>query len=468
MRALEYRYIVAAIYAVILFLDRLDLTIVNIALPTIANYYHVLVTDTEWVNNAFLLALAFSIPISSWIGDRYGAKRIFIFATALFGLTSLLCALAPNIDFLIAMRFMQGLSGGLIVPIGMSMVFRAFKPAEYASISSFIFIPSLLAPAISPALGGILIHYFSWQWVFLFSVPISALIVVFAQWKLEEYRVKDVAKLDVKGFALSSTALLLIFYVLSSIGDQGFTYRNTAILLTGLLLGAFFVQRERHTDAPLVDLSFFKKKLFVQANLIQMFFQIGHFGALFVIAIYLQIGIGHSPLEAGMIMGMQALGAICTSRLSVRLFERYLAKRPIMIGLTGVAIITPCILLLEASTSIWLGCLILYCRGICSGLCGAPMQTIGILGFKTDEVSRAAAVFNIIRQLSIGLGIALSSLLLNFAMRDMGTHDFSLLAQYDKSVFYGAFLLISISGLCGVYVTSRLDNKTISAHVSSA
>ncbi len=461
MRILQYRYMVAAIYAVVLFLDRLDLTIVNIALPAIASHFHILVTDTEWINNAFLLALALSIPISGWTGDRFGDKRVFIFAILIFGLTSLLCALAPSIQFLIAMRFVQGLAGGLIVPVGMTMVFRVFEPSEYASISSYIFIPSLIAPAIAPTLGGIMIYYLNWKWVFLFATPICAIAAIFALWWLKEHKISRIANLDVWGFVCSASALLLIFYVLSSVGEQGITWKNTCLFTLSLFFGYLFIQQEHRTASPLIDLSFFHKRLFVQANLIQMMFQIAHFGAIFLIAIFLQLGVGHTAIEAGMIMGMQALGAICTSRLSVKWFHMYSAKRPIITGLTGIGLITPLILTLNEATPLWIGLGILFIRGLFSGLCGAPMQTIGILGFAATEVSRVAAVYNIIRQLSISLGIALSSLLLSFAIRDSGIHDFRLLADYDKTVFYGAFLLVSLSVFLGAYVASRLDNQMI-------
>ena len=162
---IEYRYIVAAIYACVLFLDRMDLTIVNITLPTIANYFHVPITQTEWITNSFLIALTMSIPISAWLGDRFGVKKVFISATLLFGFSSLLCAFAPNIFAMILLRFLQGLGGGIIIPVGMTMVYRVFDHSEYTSITSFIFLPTLIAPAIAPFLGGFIIHFSSWKWV---------------------------------------------------------------------------------------------------------------------------------------------------------------------------------------------------------------------------------------------------------------------------------------------------------------
>lgn len=462
MRTFEYRYIVAAIYAVVLFLDRLDLTIVNIALPKIADHFQVLVTDTEWINNAFLLALSLSIPISSWLGDRFGNKRVFIYATAGLGITSLLCAVAPDMHFLICMRFIQGLSSGLIVPIGMTMVFRAFEPSEYASISSYIFIPSLIAPALAPMLGGMMTDYFNWRWVFLFVTPVALIIASFSYWLLKEYRSAVKLPLDIKGLMLSASTLLLLFHVLSSVGQQGINWMMIGELLLACSLGYLFTLQERKCVAPLIDLGLFRNKLFVQASLILTLFQIGHFGSIFLIAIYLQMNVGYSAMLAGMIMGMQALGAICSSRLSVRLYERYSAKLPISIGLVGVGLITPIILCLNPTTPLWLGFGTLFIRGLFSGLCGAPIQAIGIGGFTNEQIGQAAAAFNVVRQLSISLGISLSAFLLSIAIHD---YDLSIWVNQDKSVFYAPFILISCSVWGGVWVAYLMDKKSDKAPI---
>src|SRR5690348_2693573 len=172
-----YRHIVVFIYATVLSLDRLDLTIVNIALPTLAKYFNVPITQTEWVTNAFLFALAVSIPISSWLADRFGDKHTFITAVFIFGFASLLCAYAPTLHTLILFRFIQGIGGGIIIPVGMGMVYKMFNHSEYASITSFIFLPTLIAPAIAPFLGGLIIQLSSWKWVFLFAAPICAIAI---------------------------------------------------------------------------------------------------------------------------------------------------------------------------------------------------------------------------------------------------------------------------------------------------
>lgn len=460
---LEYRYIVAAIYAVVLFLDRLDLTIVNIALPTLAKYFNVPITHTEWVNNAYLLALAMSIPISSWVGEQFGIKRVFIIATSIFGIASLLCAFSPNLTTMAVLRFVQGLGGGVIMPVGMTMMYRAFDPEEYASITSFIFIPTLIAPALAPALGGIFINYFGWKWVFLFVVPICFIAIVLSIIVLKEHKNATKIPFDWLGFCFSSSALILILYFISLVkANVSYSYLS-AILIATIFSSYIFLRHEKITKFPLIDIKFFKNKLFMQANVIQFAFQLCHFGSIFLIGVYLQVGASMSAMAAGLIMGMQALGSMCTSRLSVKLFNQFGPGLPIIIGFIGVAILTPCILFIGSAKMIILGGFILFLRGIFSGLCGTPIQTASMIGFKKEDVGRASAVFNVGRQISISLGIALTSLLITYGFKVNGYDVLQHIAHPSKAVFYYAFMLIPLASLVGILVTTQVNNKQILA-----
>lgn len=458
IKTLEPRYIIVIICTIALFLDRLDLTIVNIALPAIAQHFHVLVTETEWVNTSFLLALSLSIPISAWLSERIGHKQVFISAIGLFTLTSLLCAFSPNLLFLDSMRFLQGLASGLFVPVGMSMVFRSFPPKEYTNIMSYIFIPSLVAPALAPMVGGIMVEYFNWRWIFLFAVPVGTSIMVSAYYLLQELPFSDAAHapFDTQGFILSSLTLFLIFHVLACMGKQPLTWILYTELLCATLLGYWFMQHEQGCKNPLLDIHLFRNKLFAQANWIQILFQIGHFGAIFLVAIYLQMSVGYSAILAGTTMGMQAFGAMCSSRISVFLYEKYSNKIPLCIGLIGVCLISPLILCLNRTMPMSYGFGILFVRGLLSGLCGAPIQALSVVGFSHSRINQATALFNISRQLAISLGIALSALLLRISFNYYGANA---LNWQNKAIFYPAFALISCATLLGAYIASRIEEE---------
>jgi len=451
MHKLAYKHWVAIIYILVLFLDRLDLTIVNIALPTLANYFHVPIAETSWVNTSFLLALAVAIPISSWLGDKFGLKRVFILATALFGLTSFLSAFAPNLFIMTLLRYMQGIGGGIIIPVGMTMVYRNFEPKEYASITSYMFMPALLAPAIAPALGGAIIKWLSWHWIFIFAAPVCLLAICFAVIKLKEHKVSEPIPLDWSGFILISLSLSLLFYAISLASKIGLAPSTYLGGICAIILFVIFIMHEQKTPYPLIDLRFFKNRLFVQANFIQLAFQICHFGSFFLIGIYLQLYAQLSALSAGIVIGMQALGALLTSRYSVYLFNHFGARLPIIIGLMGVALLSVAILGVKSPAQFILGMMILFLRGIFSGLCGTPIQTLSVIDFNKQDVGKASVIFNASRQIAISLGIALFSVLISYPLKST--------TQIILSVFYLPFSLIPITAVLGIIFALTIDMR---------
>ena len=189
MRRLEYKWIVATVYVLGLFMNLLDLTITNVALPTLAREFHATTTAVAWVATGYLLSVAVCIPVSGWLGDRFGTKRTFLAALALFTVGSLLCGAAWSIGSLITFRIVQGIGGGLLTPVGAAMVFRAFPLPERARVASIVTVPAVLAPALGPIVGGYLVQYQTWRWIFLVNVPIGILGIVIAALYLQESRV---------------------------------------------------------------------------------------------------------------------------------------------------------------------------------------------------------------------------------------------------------------------------------------
>lgn len=462
----SYKHIVALIYTAVLFLDRLDLTIVNIALPSIAKYFEVSMLETDWVNLAFLLSLAISIPISTWLGKRFGFKKMYISSIVVFGLGATLCFFSRDLGILIAMRFIQGLGGGMLIPLGMTLLYQAYEKSDYASITSFTFIPALVAPAIAPLLGGALSDTFGWQSVFTFSGPICFLLAVVAIiFLVKEDRTPSPPPLDWLGFTLSSSILIDSFLFFSEVSRFGLTPFSgfTFLLLTPLILT--FITVEKKSKHPLIDLSYFKKKTFIKANLIQLCFQCCHFGSIFLIAMFLQVGVGISAFLSGLLMGMQAIGAMSTSRYSVKLFNKYGANLPIMLGMGGVAIVSPFIMMIDSS-SILCGLILFFTRGVFSGLCGTPIQTLSIIEFEKKQIATVNSIFNACRQISISLGIAVSSILISMSLKN--SEAYTLLGMTKSQAFqtFGAGF-IAITGLsvlgilvCRIPILNR--NTTIS------
>lgn len=453
----SYKQTIAIIYTVVIFLDRLDLTIVNVTLPTVAKYFNVPFLATDWINLAFLLALAISIPISSWLSDRFGSKKIYVIAMLLFGFGSTICAFATSLNHLILLRFIQGIGGGMLIPVGMTIIYRIYDKSEYASITSYTFLPSLVAPAIAPFLGGILLDKFSWQFVFLFSGPICLILATYSYFHLKEESHQLEYQLDKAGFVLSSFLLFNILHSLSQLSQNGFS-RQAIIELAALIsLSWLFIQVEKKAKHPLINLRFFSCKIFVQANSIQLCFQICHFGAIFLVGLFLQAGAGFSAILAGLIMGTQAIGAMVTSRYSVSLFNKYGPKFPIVVGLLGIAILSPMLMLINSPQRLMEGIVLFFGRGLFSGLCGTPIQTISVIGFEKEEMGTVNSIFNACRQVSISLGVAISSLLLA-----LGMHSSSLALTsplpVDKAlnVFVYGFLGIPFVAIIGILIALRI------------
>ena len=236
-RRLEYKYIVAIVYIVALFLDILDVTIVNVAIPKLGVDFRT--ENGEWIVLGYTLSLAVWIPVSGWLGDKFGTKRVFMFAFAAFVAGSLLCSMAQTINQLIAFRVFQGVGGGMLTPVGVSMLFRAFPPIERAKASTYIMIPTLLAPALGPILGGLLVTHASWRWIFLINVPIGIVGLIFGTLYLREHREPTTGKFDIPGFILSGGSLALIVYALSQGPRVGWGSAEVVLtLVVGLIGGA--------------------------------------------------------------------------------------------------------------------------------------------------------------------------------------------------------------------------------------
>jgi len=448
----HYKIAVALIYTIALFLDRLDLTIVNIALPTIAQHFNTSLIRTDWVSLAFLIALAVSIPASNWLGKRFGLKRIFIISLFLFGGGSTLCALAPSLAVLILLRFIEGIGGGMLIPTGMTFIYRLYDSSEYASITSYTFIPSLIAPAIAPFLGGVLLTLVGWRYIFLLSGPICIIVACCAIFILREFEHEQAVPFDWLGFVSATLLLIDTFVMLSAISQYNFFIAGICLLLATLLLW-LFLKRETLTQHPIINLIYFKNRIFVKANLLQLCFQICHFGAIFLISMYLQVGAGLSAMTAGLIMGMQALGAMITSRYSVSLFHRYSERLPLIIGLVGIAVISPMVLLIHSQSLIVFGLILFFIRGLFSGLCGTPIQTLSVIPFDNRDIGTVNAVFNICRQLSISLGVALSSILIALGMHGLHWQHSQYMSFHRAIEAFGyGFVGITVIALLGTII----------------
>ncbi len=461
MSRLPYKWAVATVFVFGLFMDLLDMTITNVALPTLAREFRAGTTTIEWVVTGYLLSLAVFIPVSGWAGDRFGTKRTFMFALGTFTLASLLCATAWNIQSLILFRVLQGVGGGMLTPVGTAMLFRAFPPEERARASAVLAIPSAVAPATGPVLGGYLTEYWSWHWIFLVNVPIGLIGLLTAALLLREERQAQAGRLDLPGFLLGAPALAMLVYALAEAGQRGFDDRRVLVFSgAGLALLAAFVLVELRAPEPMIDVRLFRDRLFSAGNTVMFVSMAGFVGVLFLLPLLLQAERGLTPLQSGLATFPQAIGLVLMMPLASRLYGRLGPRRMMMLGLSGLALTALAFLAVGLTTDLWWVRAIMVARGMAFAFLVVPLQAATFATIRPAAMGRASSAFNALRQVAASFGVALLATVLSNRLAHYGaqlgnpfTRDAALAAFHD------AFLVGAAISALGIAVCLLIDDR---------
>jgi EmrB/QacA subfamily drug resistance transporter len=414
-RSMPYKYVVAVVYVTALFLDILDVTIVNVAIPTLGREFST--ENGEWIVLGYTLSLAVWIPISGWLGDRFGTKRTFLFAFSAFVFGSVLCAASQTIEQLIAFRVVQGIGGGMLTPVGLTMLFRAFPPRERAKASMYIMIPTLVAPALGPILGGLFVTHLNWRWIFLINVPIGLAGLAFGIRYLRETKQPATGRLDVPGFLLSGTSLALVVYALSEGPRGGWTSPVVmTTLIVGCLAGLAMVWVELTVDQPLLQLRLFANRIFRQCNVVSFLSTISFMGLMFVMPLYLQLLRGQDAFHSGLTTFPQAFGVMISSIFAGRLYARIGPRRLMSGGLFAAGLVISMFVGLDESSSLWMVRVLMFGRGLCMGFAFVPMQAASYATIAPSDNGRASALFSTQRQVAVSVGVAVLASVLSSYM----------------------------------------------------
>jgi EmrB/QacA subfamily drug resistance transporter len=404
-RSVEYKWVVASVLVSALFLDVLDVTIVNVALPQLGEQLR---SDAvEWVVLGYTLALAVSIPVAGWWSDRIGTKRAFLVSMALFIGSSLLCGMAQTMGQLIAFRVIQGIGGGMLTPIGISMMFRAFPPHERARASTFVMIPTLMAPALGPVLGGLIVTHIGWRWIFWVNLPIGLAAFAFGWAFLREHKEPTAGRFDLPGFVLSAAGLSLGVYALSEGPRAGWS--SPVVLVTGVVGVAAlvaFVIVELRVSEPMLDLRLLQNRMFRNANIVMGLSMAAFLGLLFVLPLYLQNLRGLSALESGLATFPQALGVMISTVVAGRLYATVGPRRLVAVGLWGAAIVMLWFQWFDEDSSLWWVRGMMFLRGLTAGLSFMPIQASAYSTISPADTGRASSIFSTQRQIAISVGVA--------------------------------------------------------------
>jgi EmrB/QacA subfamily drug resistance transporter len=397
--------------AVAFFMESLDTTILNTAVPTIAEALHVVALSMKAVLSSYTLSLAVFIPISGWMADKFGTRGVFASAIGLFTLGSFLCGLSSNIHLLVACRILQGCGGAMMVPVGRLTLVRTFAKSDLLRTMSFVSIPALVAPMLGPIAGGLIVGYLHWRVIFFLNIPIGLAGLVLIYLHLPDYRAAKTHPLDVVGLILFGSGIALLSYVLEIFGEHTLSAFEMAglVVLSAMLLAGYGLHA-RTLSFPLLDLALFRIRTFRAAVSGSFFTRLGIGGVPFLLPLLYQVGLGFTPIESGLLIMPQAMAA-----MSMKTFMPGLLKR---VGYRGVLVSNTLILgvlllgfaTIGRGTPIWLIVLQAFFYGAFTSLQYTSMNTLVYADIAQDDTSNASSIASTMQQMSVSFGVAAAGL----------------------------------------------------------
>ncbi len=407
---------IAGVVVLGIIMSILDTTVVNVALPTFMADFQVAEYSTvAWTITGYTLALAAVIPVTGWAADRFGTKRLYVLALFLFTFGSVLCALAWNIQTLITFRVLQGLGGGMLMPLGMTILTKAAGPHRIGRLMAVMGVPMLLGPILGPILGGLLIDKVSWHWIFLINLPLGIAAIMYALAVLTPDSPEPSETFDFVGMLLMSPGLALFLYGVSSIPAEG-TVAATKVLapgIAGTLLIVAFVAWSFRPEHPLLDLRLFKDRNLTVTNIVMFLFAGSFFGALLLVPTYFQQVRGESVLMAGVLVAPQGLGAMLTMPLVGTLSEKIPVGRIVPFGFIGViGGMAGLALTTDPDSPYWQIMAASFVLGLGMGATMMPLFTSALKTLRAHQVARGSTLLNVVQQIAASVGVASISVVL--------------------------------------------------------
>lgn len=398
------------VVALAFFMQTLDTTILNTALPGMARDLAVDPLRMQAAVVAYLLTVALLIPASGWLADRFGTRSVFLWAIALFSLGSLMCAVSPSLEVLVAARVVQGVGGALLVPVGRLAVLRAFPKAEFLRVMTFITLPGLVGPLLGPTLGGVLTQYASWHWIFLINLPVGLAGVLACRRYMPQIKGGGGGRFDWAGYAMFSLGLMLLSLALQGFGEHAMSMAVCLVMLVaGVACMMSYWLHASRVPAPLFTPALFAVPTFRIGLLGNVFARLGSGATPFLTPLFLQLGLGFSPSEAGLSMIPSVLGAMVTKTFAIRLihwggYRRVLIVNTLLLGL----LIASFALIPSGVSHVWLA-IHLSLFGLVNSMQFTAMNTLTLGDLDERTASSGNSLLAVVMQLSMSLGVATSS-----------------------------------------------------------
>ncbi len=440
-----YVWRISAVVIVGSIMSILDTTIVNVALDTLGRELHSTIANIQWVVTGYMLALAAVIPVTGWAARRYGAKSVYILSLVLFVAGSALCGLATSATELIVFRVLQGIGGGMILPVGQLLMAEAAGPKRMGRVMSIVAVPAMLAPILGPTLGGLILDNTTWRWIFYVNLPIGLIAVVAAVRVLPTVARQRTENLDFVGLALMATGLPLVTYGLAEIGVTGGfgSVKVIAPIVIGLALVAAFALHALRVPQPLLNVRLYRKPTFSSASVAMFCVGAALFGGMILLPLYWQSVRHEDVVVTGLLTGPQGLGAALAMPLSGRLTDRFGGGPLALLGVCVCALATIPFGLIGAHTSIvWLSVAMLV-RGVGIGFAFMPAMAAAFAALDRSELSDATPQLNVLQRVGGSIGTAVLAVVLQRALA--GAHSLGETASAYGTAFWAAAGLTALA-----------------------
>lgn len=445
--------LIALVVAVTFFMENLDATVIATALPTMASAFGITPVDMNVGITAYILAVAIFIPLSSWIADRFGARKVFAGAIVVFTLASLLCGLSQNIEMFVAARVLQGIGGALMVPVGRLAVLRNTDKKDLVKMIAVITWPGLVAPILGPVVGGLIVTHASWPWIFYVNLPLGVLALLAALWLVPEGREENVRKFDGKGFALLAGACAAILGGLEWLGSQhgNAMLSGFGLVLAGVILAMWAVHHCRYHPDPLLPLGTVSINTFRVSLYGGSLFRVAISALPFLLPLLFQVAFGLSPVDAGLLVLAVFAGNLAMKPFTTAIMQRFGFRKVLLVnGVIGVLSILACALFTQ-QTPFALIAAVLFVGGLSRSMQFTCYNSIGFADVPKERMSEASALFSMFFQLAMGMGVTVAALLLRASMSVQG-HD----VQAQVGDFRIAFVGVAVLGLLALVDVIRL------------
>ena len=423
----------------------LDTTIVNIALATMSRDLHSSIAEIQWVVTGYMLSLAAVIPVSGWAARRFGAKQVWLVSVVLFTSGSVLCGFSTTTTELILFRVLQGVGGGMILPVGQLMMARAAGPKRMGRVMAIVAVPAMLAPIFGPALGGLILQNLHWSWIFFVNAPIGVIAVILGIKLLPHTKPARTDPLDFVGLALMTIGLPLFVYGLAEVGIGGSFGAANVIwpCVAGLALVGGFILWALRAKRPLLELRLYRRATFSTASIAMFCIGAGLFGSMILLPLYWQTIRHDSVIVTGMLTAPQGLGMALVMPAAGKLSDRHGGGWLSLIGVTVTAVATLPFCLIGAHTSTAYLLVAMFVRGAGIGFAFMPTMTAAFASLHKSELSDATPQLNVLQRVGGSIGTAVLAVILQRALD--GAHTLDASAAGYGTAFWGAMALTAVA-----------------------